>query len=230
MRFKTWYDYFIVFTIFIKIVYIILTSLAIYYAVTTNINDIKNKRESNSGTSNGGGGSNGNRDKRIQLLKKIDYWRDRVEFIFIANMAIILIYLFYPGKEKQRVIDSEARLLLFSYGTLIILTAKWDIFFKESSWFEYLQEILGKSFFENNPNNFSADITNAHNIINNNIETIANMNQFYDSKKQQEKSQHNDSYQRYYTNIYTPETIGQYVYKPVAVPVNVNMGQIKSAI
>ena len=99
-----------------------------------------------------------------------------------------------------------------------------------SDWFEYLQEILGKSFFENNPNNFSADITNAHNIINNNIETIANMNQFYDSKKQQEKSQHNDSYQRYYTNIYTPETIGQYVYKPVAVPVNVNMGQIKSAI
>ena len=175
MRFKTWYDYFIVFTIFVKIVYIILTSFGIYYSLTNYIINIKNKRASNSGgTSNNGGGSNdgggsdGNREtlnKRVDFLKKINYWRDRVEFIFIANMAIILMYLFYPGKEKQRVIDSEARLLLFSYGSLIILTAKWGIFFNESKWFEYFQDILGKNF----SNYLDGDITNAHNIINNNI-------------------------------------------------------------
>jgi hypothetical protein len=228
MRFKTWYDFFIIFTILIKIVYVILSAMAIYSRMM-NHNKYKkyNKEEI---------------QKRDEFEQKIKYWKDRVEFIFIANMAFILTYLFYPGKEKQRpAIDGEARFLLFTYGCLILLTAKWGIFFTESKWFRDFQELLGRerhdiysNFFNNQKGNgdggVDGDVKLAHEIINNNIETIATMNQFYDLKNQSQKNQNNHSYQRYYTNIYTPDTIGKYVYKPVQVPVSVNLNQMKSAI
>jgi hypothetical protein len=41
-------------------------------------------------------------------------------------------------------IDNEAKILLFLFGFILILTAKWSVFFEESKWFSAVQEIAGR--------------------------------------------------------------------------------------
>jgi hypothetical protein len=74
--------------------------------------------------------------------KKILYWKDRVEFVFIALMSLMMIYLFYPRSTKPIIIDFETKLLLFIFGIIILIEAKWDIFIKESPDFKKLQKIV----------------------------------------------------------------------------------------
>ena len=47
------------------------------------------------------------------LDKKVFYWKERFEFIFILLMAILLIYLFNPRTDRIIMIDSETKILLF---------------------------------------------------------------------------------------------------------------------
>jgi len=80
-----------------------------------------------------------------ELGKKIQYWRERIEFIFVILMSLLLIYLFNPRRNNQVVIDFEMKLLLYLFGIILIITAKWGEFFEESKRFIKLQEIIGKS-------------------------------------------------------------------------------------
>jgi len=73
--------------------------------------------------------------------KKILYWKERFEFIFIALMALLLIYLFNPRTDRSVIIDKETKILLYLFGFILILTAKWEVFFKESKWFSTIQKI-----------------------------------------------------------------------------------------
>lgn len=73
---------------------------------------------------------------------KVEYWKDRVEFVFVALMSLMLLYLFYPRSTKPIIIDFETKLLLFVYGIIILIGAKWDIFIKESPDFKKLQKIV----------------------------------------------------------------------------------------
>jgi L-asparagine transporter-like permease len=73
--------------------------------------------------------------------KKVVYWKDRFEFIFIALMALLLIYLFNPRTDRSVIIDKETKILLYLFGFILILTAKWEVFFKESKWFSTIQKI-----------------------------------------------------------------------------------------
>ena len=41
-----------------------------------------------------------------ELLEKIEFWKHRVEFIFITLMSILLIYLFNPRFNNINKIDS----------------------------------------------------------------------------------------------------------------------------
>lgn len=84
-------------------------------------------------------------DKKSDLDKKILYWKERLEFIFIATMSILLIYLFNPRKDRSVLIDSETKLLLYLFGFVLIITAKWDVFFKESPFMKMLQKSVGES-------------------------------------------------------------------------------------
>ena len=68
------------------------------------------------------------------LDKKIVYWKDRLEFVFVALMSVLLIYLFNPRASKPVVIDKETKVLLFLFGFVLIITAKWSIFFTDSIW------------------------------------------------------------------------------------------------
>ena len=67
------------------------------------------------------------------------FWKDRVEFVFILLMSLLLIYLFNPKTNRLFMIDYETKLLLFLFGGILIITAKWDIFIEESDLFKDLK-------------------------------------------------------------------------------------------
>lgn len=79
---------------------------------------------------------------KSELDKKILYWKERFEFVFIALMSILLIYMFNPRLDRSILIDKETKLLLYLFGFVLLITAKWDIFFKESVIFRKLQKAL----------------------------------------------------------------------------------------
>ena len=82
-------------------------------------------------------------EEKSDLDKKVLYWKERFEFIFIALMSILLIYLFNPRSNKNITIDRETKILLYLFGFILLLTAKWDIFFKESHFFSRIQKSVG---------------------------------------------------------------------------------------
>ena len=73
--------------------------------------------------------------KKIELLKK------KVEFVFVILMSILVIYLFNPRYKRDTKLDYETKLLLFAFGFVSILGAKWDLF---SEQFEYIQRIFSQ--------------------------------------------------------------------------------------
>jgi hypothetical protein len=75
--------------------------------------------------------------------KKIKFWKERIEFIFIILMSILLIYIFNPRTNNINLINKEIQLLLYLFGFILLITAKWNIFIKESIIFKYLQISLG---------------------------------------------------------------------------------------
>ena len=70
--------------------------------------------------------------------KRIVYWKERIEFVFIVLMAIMVMYLFYPRSTKPIVIDFETKLLLFIFGIITFTKAKWLIFIEDSP--EYIKK------------------------------------------------------------------------------------------
>lgn len=81
-------------------------------------------------------------DKKSDLDKKILFWKERFEFIFIALMSILLIYIFNPRADRINLIDKETKILLYLFGFILLITAKWDIFIKESPFFKKIQNTI----------------------------------------------------------------------------------------
>ena len=118
MKFDSTLDFFILFIILIKIVFVL---SAIGHLFLTNV--------------------------PVSISKKIGikdstlvYWKERTEFIFIVSMSILLVYHFRPGHLKA--ISSESSLLFFLFGCILIITSKWSLFFKESLWYKNLSQAL----------------------------------------------------------------------------------------
>jgi len=78
-----------------------------------------------------------------KLLQTIEMWKERVEFIFISLMSIFLVYLFNPRADNMNLIDKEAKLLLFLFGIVLLLTENWSSFIYESPIFKNFQNVLG---------------------------------------------------------------------------------------
>jgi len=114
LKFETTLDYFIFFIVVIKIVFIgsMLGSKLIQH---------------------GGMGSK-------ETLAKLEYWKERSEFIFIAAMAMLLIYHFRGGRVRP--IGHETALLFMLFGWILLFTAKWSLFFHEAPWFKHLASVL----------------------------------------------------------------------------------------
>jgi hypothetical protein len=79
-----------------------------------------------------------------EIRSKIKNIRDTFEFMFIFLMALLMIYIFNPRYPVQ--INYETKLLFFLLGIILLLTAKYKIFFAESKdmiELEKLQDIFG---------------------------------------------------------------------------------------
>ena len=77
------------------------------------------------------------------LDENIVYWKERIEFVVVILMALLLIYVFNPRKSHINLLTKEIQILLYLFGFILLITAKWDAFFHESKWFQYLQQTLG---------------------------------------------------------------------------------------
>jgi hypothetical protein len=111
-----YFDKYVILTFIFKILFAILAGLHLYFKVK------------------------GKTDSKID--KKIVYWQERVEFVFIFLMSLMLMYLFYPRSTKPIIIDFETKVLLFVFGVITLIGAKWDIFIKESPVFKKIQKIV----------------------------------------------------------------------------------------
>jgi hypothetical protein len=111
-----YFDKYVIFTFLFKVLFAVLAGLHLYFKVK------------------GKAGS--------ETDKKIVYWQERVEFVFVFLMSLMLIYLFYPRSTKPIIIDFETKVLLFVFGIIILIGAKWDIFFKESPLLKKVQKVV----------------------------------------------------------------------------------------
>jgi len=75
-------------------------------------------------------------NKNPDLDKTVVYWKERFEFIFFILMAFLLIYLFNLKDPRPVVVEGETKLLLYLFGFILIITAKWSTFIKEAKWFD----------------------------------------------------------------------------------------------
>ncbi|MFY7728781.1 MAG: hypothetical protein ACOVRN_04630 [Flavobacterium sp.] len=82
-------------------------------------------------------------DDYSAIDQEILYWKQHFEFIFIAAMATLLIFLFNPLANRITIIDRETKLLLYLFGIVLLITAKWDVFFQESHLFQLIQRAVG---------------------------------------------------------------------------------------
>lgn len=74
------------------------------------------------------------------LDKNVIYWKDRFEFIFAFLMALLLLYLFNPMQGKSVIISGETKILLYLFGFVLLITAKWGAFIEESKFFKTIQQ------------------------------------------------------------------------------------------
>jgi len=109
-----YYNNYIILIIIVKICFIVLAVTHIYF---------KAKKQENS-----------------SLDKNILYWKDRFEFIFTFLMALLLIYLFNPFQPNNTIVNKETKILLYLFGFVLLITAKWGLFIEEAKWFTDLQE------------------------------------------------------------------------------------------
>lgn len=109
-------DYYLLFIIFVKIVFVI---SSIGHLVLSHSINPKGKK----------------------IDKKLVYWKQRTEFIFIVSMAILLMFHFNPIIPEKH-IDGETSLLFFLFGLILILTADWNLFIKEARWYQQIVNIF----------------------------------------------------------------------------------------
>jgi len=113
-----YFNMYITFAFFVKILFIILAVINIFLKLK------------------------GKGDSKLDI--KIEYWKQRVEFVFVASMALLMIYLFAPTTNRLQQIDKETKLLFFLFGIILLITAKWDDFIRETKLFLLLQKSIGE--------------------------------------------------------------------------------------
>ncbi len=116
LKFDTTLDWFIVFIVLIKIIFVI---SAVAHIFMSHAHNPKLKD---------------GLDPKLVLLK------ERTEFVFIISMSILLIYHFIPGKNK--VVTEESALLFFLFGIILLITAKWSLFITEAPWYKRIIQSL----------------------------------------------------------------------------------------
>lgn len=112
-------DIFLYFIIFIKLTFSLTYFLHIYFSKV-----------------------NPKSEKSQELDPRVLFWKERTEFIFIASMSALMIYLFNPWKKEPLVFNNEMKVLFYVLGWVLLITANWAIFFKESPFIMNVQKAL----------------------------------------------------------------------------------------
>lgn len=81
-------------------------------------------------------------EKNEELIEKVQFWKDRFEFVFIAGMSLLLVYFFFPRNNKPIVTTFETRFLFFVYGIIIFVKLDWALFINESKVFDLIQRVI----------------------------------------------------------------------------------------
>lgn len=110
-------DYFITFLLTVKILFVLCALARVY---------LEHKKE----------------HKNEVLIEKVEYWKDRFEFIFIAGMSLLLMLFFFPRNNKPITTTFETRFLFFVYGILVFIKLDWKLFFTESKLFNFIQGVV----------------------------------------------------------------------------------------
>ena len=105
MKFESSLDFFKLFIILVKIIFIVSAIGHIILSNSTNANAKKYDPE-------------------------LVYWKEHTEFIFIISMSTLLIYHFNPFFSKKQVYD-EIAILFFLFGVILIFTANWTTFYND---------------------------------------------------------------------------------------------------
>jgi len=72
-------------------------------------------------------------DKLIQKFShKLETIKHQTEFAFIFLTSILMIAIFNPRENNMKYINHHVKLLFFLFGIILIVTAKWNLFFHES--------------------------------------------------------------------------------------------------
>jgi len=77
-----------------------------------------------------------------ELSYKLNIWKEYFEFIFVVSMGILCVYLFNPVKEVRPSINFETKILLFSFGWVLLIGGKWELIFGQSKWLALLQHFI----------------------------------------------------------------------------------------
>jgi NADH:ubiquinone oxidoreductase subunit 3 (subunit A) len=117
-------DIYIYVVLFIKLLFFISTLLIII------LENLKKKDEKHN-----------NDIKYNTHIKDAEYIKDRLEFIFIFLMALLLIIIFNPLINESIMINRHTKLLLFIYGIIILINAEWHEFMDNS----YIYKKFNKS-------------------------------------------------------------------------------------
>jgi len=126
-------DYFITFLIIIKVLFIILALVLVY---------LKHHSQTKSDSEDSVDSSAADNNPNLSVTSKIEYWKDRCEFIYVFGVSILLLVFFFPRNNKPLVTTFETRFLLFAYAIIILLKLDWKIFFQESKTLHFVQKVV----------------------------------------------------------------------------------------
>jgi hypothetical protein len=127
-------------------------------------------------------------------------------------MSILLTYLFYPWREKPLILDKEVRVLFFVYGIVILLSINWFRLIKDNGFILPLQKILGGTKAKKNYSEEDERYMQKMAMINHNIRKSEKIRNIQDYPNVEKFYKNNSEYQKYYTMIHPPDTVGQMYY------------------
>ena len=77
-----------------------------------------------------------------ELSLRLSTLKEYFEFIFLASMALLSMYLFNPLAEIRPAINRETRLLLFIFGFIVLINCKWELVVGHYKWLALLQYFI----------------------------------------------------------------------------------------
>ena len=113
---RVWLFYFVTFLFIVKILFALLAVVHIYLKRT------------------------GKDDSKMDEF--VSFWKERLEFVFIIGVSLLLMIFFFPGRKIQMEPTFEMRFLFFVYGIIILINVDWKIVVGESPFLETIQKVV----------------------------------------------------------------------------------------